>query len=80
MSMVCDVTGTAPQFGNHVSHAQNKTRRRFQPNLHVKKFWVQSRGCHVRLKVSLKGLRLIDKLGIEKVLDMIEARKKTANS
>lgn len=77
MSMVCEVTGVGPQFGNNVSHANNKSRRRFLPNLHAKRFWVESRGCHVRLRVSRKGLKLIDKLGIEKVLEMIEAKKKT---
>ena len=54
--------------GNNVSHAHNKTRRRFLPNLHSHRFWLESEGRFVRLRVSRKGLRIIDKLGIEQVL------------
>jgi large subunit ribosomal protein L28 len=68
MSRVCQVTGTRPQSGNNVSHANNKTRRRFLPNLQSKRFWLESEKRFVRLRVSHKGLRLIDKHGIEKVL------------
>ena len=60
--------------GNNVSHANNKTRRRFLPNLHVRKFWLENEKRWVRLRVSSKGLRIIDKLGIEKVLQDIRAR------
>ncbi|HNP62920.1 MAG TPA: 50S ribosomal protein L28 [Woeseiaceae bacterium] len=68
MSKVCQVTGKRPQTGNNVSHAHNKTRRRFLPNLQSKRFWVESEKRFVRLRISHKGLRIIDKHGIEKVL------------
>ena len=68
MSKVCQVTGKRPQSGNNVSHAKNRTRRRFLPNLQYKRFWIESEKRFVRLRLSHKGLRIIDKLGIEKVL------------
>ena len=68
MSQVCQVTGTRPMSGNNVSHAQNKTRRRFRPNLHTHRFWSAAERCFVRLKVSAQGMRLIDKKGIDVVL------------
>lgn len=68
MSRVCQVTGKRPMVGNNVSHANNKTRRRFQPNLHNHRFWVESENRFIRLRVSTKGMRIIDKLGIDKVL------------
>ena len=68
MSKVCQVTGKRPQSGNNVSHAHNKTRRRFLPNLQNKRFWVETEKRFVRLRISHKGLRIIDKYGIEKVL------------
>ncbi|AMO54402.1 MULTISPECIES: 50S ribosomal protein L28 [Endozoicomonas] len=68
MSKVCQVTGKRPVTGNNVSHAQNKTRRRFVPNLHSKRFWVESENRFVRLRVSSKGMRIIDKKGIDAVL------------
>lgn len=74
MSRVCQVTGKKPMSGNNVSHANNKTRRRFLPNLHVRRFWLENESRWVRLRVSSKGLRIIDKLGIEKVLEDIRAR------
>ena len=74
MSRVCQVTGKRPMAGNNVSHAHNKTRRRFLPNLHLRKFWVEGERRWVRLRVSRKGLRLIDKNGIEAVLKDIRAR------
>ncbi len=74
MSRVCQVTGKRPQSGNHVSHANNKTRRRFLPNLQHKRFWVESEKRFVRLRVSRKGLRIIDKHGIEKVLSDLRAQ------
>ena len=67
MSKVCQVTGKRPQSGNNVSHAHNKTRRRFLPNLQSKRFWIESEKRYVRLRVSHKGLRIIDKHGIDKV-------------
>ena len=74
MSRVCQVTGKRPQSGNNVSHAHNKTRRRFLPNLQDKRFWLESEKRFVRLRVSHKGLRIIDKLGIEKVVNNLRAR------
>jgi large subunit ribosomal protein L28 len=68
MSRVCQVTGKRPMSGNNVSHAHNKTRRRFLPNLHNHRFWVESEQRWVRLRVSSKGMRIIDKKGIETVL------------
>jgi len=74
MSRVCQVTGKKPMAGNNVSHAHNKTRRRFLPNLHSKRIWVESEQRHVKLRVSSKGLRIIDKLGIDKVLTNLRAK------
>ena len=74
MSRVCQVTGKKPASGNNVSHAHNKTRRRFLPNLHKHRFWVESEQRWVRLRVSTKGMRIIDKLGIENVLKTIRKR------
>jgi large subunit ribosomal protein L28 len=68
MSQVCQVTGKRPMQGNNVSHAHNKTRRRFSPNLHYHRFWVDSEKRFVRLRVSAKGMRIIDKHGIDEVL------------
>jgi len=68
MSRVCQVTGKRPQSGNNVSHANNRTRRRFLPNLQNKRFWLESERRWVRLRISRKGMRIIDKHGIEKVL------------
>ncbi|HEX6997554.1 MAG TPA: 50S ribosomal protein L28 [Gammaproteobacteria bacterium] len=74
MSKVCQVTGKRPMTGNNVSHANNKTRRRFLPNLHTQRFWLESERRFVTLKVSRKGLRMIDKLGIEQVVKDLRAR------
>ncbi len=74
MSRVCQVTGKRPMSGNNVSHAHNKTRRRFLPNLHSHRFWVESENRWVSLRVSSKGMRIIDKKGIETVL--VELRKR----
>jgi large subunit ribosomal protein L28 len=74
MSRVCQVTGIRPITGNNVSHAHNKTRRRFLPNLHTHRFWVASENRYVKLRVSAKGMRLIDKKGIDTVLADIRAR------
>jgi large subunit ribosomal protein L28 len=68
VSKVCQVTGRRPMTGNNVSHAHNKTRRRFLPNLHSHRFWVPSENRWVRLRVSSQGMRMIDKVGIEEVL------------
>ena len=68
MSRVCQVTGKGPAVGNNISHANNKTRRRFLPNLQYHRFWVESEKRFVRLRVSAKGMRIIDKRGIDVVL------------
>ena len=74
MARVCQITGKRPVAGNNVSHAHNKTRRRFLPNLHSHKFWVESENRWVRLRLSAKGLRVIDKLGIDQVLKNLRLR------
>lgn len=74
MSKVCQVTGKGPMTGNKVSHANNKTRRRFLPNLHYRRFWLESEKRFVRLRVSTQGIRLIDKHGLEHVLQDMRAR------
>ena len=74
MSRVCQVTGKRPQSGNNVSHAHNKTRRRFLPNLQTHRFWVADEKRWVKLRVSTKGMRIIDKLGIDAVLADIRTR------
>ncbi len=74
MSRVCQVTGKRPMSGNNVSHANNRTRRRFLPNLHSRRFWLEDESRWVRLRVSGKGLRIIDKKGIGIVLEEIRAR------
>ena len=76
MSRVCEVTGKKPMKGHLVSHANNKTIRKFMPNLHYKRFWIESQKRFVRLRVSTSGLRRIDKLGVEAVLAEIKARGK----
>ena len=68
MSRVCQVTGKKPVSGNNVSHAHNKTRRRFLPNLHTHRFWVESENRWIKLRVSTKGMRIIDKNGIDNVV------------
>jgi len=74
MSRVCQVTGKSPLSGNNVSHAHNKTRRRFLPNLHSHRFWVESEKRFVKLRVSTHGMRIIDKKGIDEVLKDIRLR------
>jgi len=74
MARVCQVTGKRPMSGNNVSHAKNRTRRRFLPNLHNHRFWVESEKRYVRLRVSASGMRLIDKKGIDTVLTDMRAR------
>ena len=74
MARVCQVTGKKPANGNHVSHANNKTRRRFLPNLHERRFWVASENRWIKLRVSAHALRTIDKNGIDSVLAELRAR------
>ena len=73
MSRVCQVTGKRPTYGNTVSHANNKKRRRFLPNPHTHRFWLEGEKRFVTLRVSSRGLRTIDKLGIEQVLANLRA-------
>ena len=74
MSRVCEVTGKRPMVGNNVSHANNKTKRRFLPNLQYRRFWVESENRFVRLRVTNAALRLIDKKGIDVVLADLRMR------
>ncbi len=74
MSRVCEITGKRPAVGNRVSHANNKRRRRFLPNLHTQRFWVESERRWVSLRISTNGLRTIEKLGIETVIARMRAK------
>lgn len=74
MSRVCQVTGKRPMTGNKVSHANNKTKRRFLPNIQNHKFWVEEENRFVTLKLTAKAMRIIDKLGIKQVLDTLRAK------
>ncbi|MEE8495355.1 MAG: 50S ribosomal protein L28 [Xanthomonadales bacterium] len=74
MSRVCQVTGKRPMSGNNVSHSNIRSKRRFLPNLHRHRFWVESENRWVKLRVSTKGLRIIDKKGIDVVLKDLRAR------
>lgn len=74
MSKVCQITGKRPMSGNNVSHANNKTRRRFLPNLHYRRLWVESENRYVSMRISNRGLRTIDKNGIDAVLADMRAR------
>jgi large subunit ribosomal protein L28 len=78
MARVCQVTGKGPMVGNNVSHANNKTKRRFLPNLQSRRFWVESENRWVRLRVSANALRTIDKVGIDAVLADMRARGEVA--
>jgi large subunit ribosomal protein L28 len=78
MARVCQVTGKGPMVGNNVSHANNKTKRRFLPNLQSRRFWIESENRWVRLRVSANALRTIDKLGIETVLAEMRTRGEAA--
>jgi len=72
MARICQVSGKKTRSGNSVSHANNRTRRKFLPNLHTHRIWVESQNRYVKLRLSKKGLRTIDKLGIEHVLNNIK--------
>lgn len=74
MSRVCQVTGKRPMVGHNVSHANNRTKRRFLPNLQYHRFWVESEKRFIRLRVSAQGMRAIDKNGIDAVLAGIRGR------
>lgn len=75
MTQACQITGKRPITGNNVSHAKNKTRRRFLPNLHKRRIWIPSENRYITMKLSAKGLRLIDKLGIETVLEKLNNKE-----
>lgn len=79
MAKVCAVTGKKPQVGNNVSHAKNRTRRRFVPNLQTRRFWIPSENRFITLTVSTHGIRIIDKIGIESALERIKERKRQAS-
>lgn len=74
MSKVCQVTGKRPMVGNTVSHANNKRRRRFEPNLHKHRFWLETEKRFVSLRVSSAGMRIIDKKGVDAVVAELRAR------
>ncbi len=74
MSRVCQVTGKTPQTGHHVSHANNKTKRRYLPNLQYRRFWVESENRWVKMRLTNAGLRLIDKKGIDVILAEMRSR------
>ena len=74
MARVCQVTGKRPMVGNNVSHANNKTKRRFLPNLHYRRFWLESEGRWVGLRVSNAALRQIDKVGIDQIVAELRAK------
>ena len=78
MARVCQITGKGPMSGNNVSHANNRTRRRFLPNLQSRRFWVERENRWVRLRVSANALRTIDKNGIDAVLAEMRARGQAA--
>ncbi len=72
MSKVCPITGKRPISGHNVSHANNKTKRRFEPNLQEKRIWVASEKRYIRVRLSAKALRTIDKVGVEAVLPLLK--------
>ncbi|MED5219138.1 MAG: 50S ribosomal protein L28 [Candidatus Neomarinimicrobiota bacterium] len=74
MSRVCDITGKKPMFGNNVSHAHNKSRRRFNINLQKKKFWLPDEKRYVTLRISTRGMRIIDKKGITRVVKELRGK------
>jgi large subunit ribosomal protein L28 len=74
MSRVCDITGKRPTVGNRVSHANNKKRRRFLPNLHVQRFWLETEKRWISLRVSARGLRTIEKNGVEATIEKLRTR------
>lgn len=74
MSQVCQVTGKRPVTGNNVSHANNRTKRRFSPNIHDHRFWLESENRFIKLRVSTKGMRIIDKMGLDSVVADLRAQ------
>lgn len=78
MAKKCPITGKGPLIGNNVSHANNKTKRRYLPNLQYKRFWLESQKRFVRIRVSTRGMRIIDKYGIEAVLNDLKLQQKVS--
>jgi large subunit ribosomal protein L28 len=74
MSAHCRLTGKAPVFGNNISHSHRRTRRRWDPNVQTRRYWLPSEGRFVRLTLSAKAIRTIDKIGIERAVARIRAR------
>jgi large subunit ribosomal protein L28 len=74
MSRVCEITGKKPAVGNRVSHANNKKRRRFLPNLHTQRFWVETEKRWVTLRLSANGMRTVEKKGIDKIVEELRAK------
>ncbi|MBD0746857.1 50S ribosomal protein L28 [Streptomyces sp. CBMA152] len=74
MSAHCQLTGRKPGFGNAISHSHRRTRRRFDPNIQRKRYWLPSEGRHVRLTLSAKGVKTVDSIGIERAVARIRAR------
>ncbi len=74
MSQHCQLTGRAPRFGNQISHSHRRTRRRFNPNIQTKRYWLPGENRFVRLRLSAKGIRTVDAIGIERAVARIRAR------
>ncbi|AQZ63803.1 50S ribosomal protein L28 [[Actinomadura] parvosata] len=74
MSAHCQLTGVAPVFGNAVSHSHRRTRRRWDPNIQRRRYWLPSEGRHVRLTLSTRAIKIIDRIGIEQAVARIRAR------
>lgn len=74
MSAHCQLTGRQPGFGHHISHSHRRSKRRFDPNIHSKRYWLPSEGRHVRLTLSAKGIKTVDVIGIEAAVARIRAR------
>lgn len=74
MSAHCQMTGRKPGFGNAISHSHRRTRRRFNPNIQRKRYWLPSEGRHIRLTLSAKGIKTVDAMGIERAVAVMRAR------
>ena len=74
MSAHCQLTGRKPGFGNSISHSHRRTRRRFDPNVQAKRYWLPSEGRYVRLTLSARGIKTVDRIGIEKAIARIRAQ------
>ncbi|MFK4188551.1 50S ribosomal protein L28 [Streptomyces sparsogenes] len=74
MSAHCQLTGRRPGFGNHISHSHRRTKRRFDPNIQRKRYWLPSEGRHIRLALSAKAVKTVDTIGIEAAVARIRAR------